>query len=110
MIKWILKKKAIKELKEQRPLPLGRKEFDQWSDRIIQLADIPGATAESQKFALAEMVLHVKPTESFASYADFVHRLRKGAANQLAHSIFVELKKERDAKTNNEKVLADPNV
>lgn len=100
----------LKELKEQRPLPLGRKEFDYWSDRIIGLASINGATVESQKFALAEMILHVKPTQSFESYGYFVHQLRKGAANQVAHTVFTELKEKRNARANEEKVLADTKV
>lgn len=107
MLKWIKKKRLVKELKEPRPLPMGRMEFDAWSDKIIELAQIPGATKESQKFALAEMVLHVKPTQSFESYGHFVHQLRKGAANQVAHAIFCELKEARNAKAQNDKVLAD---
>lgn len=110
MFRFLLKKRALKELKEMRALPLGRSEFDAWSDRIITLAQIPGATYESQKFALAEMVLHIKPTQSFESYGCFVHQLRKGAANQVAHAVFQELKRARDAKTNEEKVLADGKV
>ena len=110
MVKWLLKKKTLKELKELRPLPLGRMEFEAWSDRIIELAQIPGATKESLKFAVAEMVLHVKPTQSFESYGHFVHQLRKGAANQVAHSVFVELKERRNAKANEKEVLANGKV
>jgi len=112
MWNWIQKKRLLKTLKEQRPLPLGRCEFELWSDRIIELAEIPGATEESQKFALAEMVLHVKPTQSFESYGHFVHQLRKGAANQVAHAVFCELKEKRNARAKEEtgKVLADRKV
>lgn len=91
--KGFLIKRAADELNEMRPLPLGRAEFEEWSTRIIRAAQIPGATDESLKFALAEMVLHVKPTQSFEKDAHFVHSLRKGAANQVAHTIFQELKK-----------------
>lgn len=92
-LKWFFIKRAVSELDEPRPLPLGRAEFEVWSDRIIAAAAIPGATAESLKFALSEMILHVKPTQSFEKDAHFVHSLRKGAANQVAHAIFQELKK-----------------
>lgn len=110
MIKWLKKKLLIRLLKEPRPLPLGRLEFEAWSDKIIELANIPGATAESQKFALSEMIMHVKPTQSFESYGYFVHQLRKGAANQVAHAIFCELKEARNAKAKNEEVLANKSV
>ncbi len=110
MINWYQKKRILKELQESRPLPLGRREFEAWSDRIIELAQVPGATNESQKFALSEMVLHVKPTQSFESYGYFVHQLRKGAANQVAHTIFQELKEKRNARAKEEQVLADSKV
>lgn len=103
-----------------RPLPLGRKEFDAWSKEIIKLAEVPGLTIESGQFALSEMILHVKPTQSFESYGHFVHSLRKGAANQVAHAIFTELKLAQQEKIKaeqaklvtpkNEKVLADAKV
>jgi len=109
MIKWLIKKKIKSELTEPYPLPLGRTEFEEWSDKIILSAAIPGATPESLKFALAEMVLHTKPNESFVPLGHFVHSLRKGAANQVAHTIFQELKRERDAKTKDE-VLAVSSV
>ena len=72
------------QMTEPRPLPLGVKEFDEWSDRIIAGAMIPGATAESQKFALAEMIMHAKPTESCIADGYFIQCLRKTAANQIA--------------------------
>lgn len=95
MLKWLRRKvieNQVDYLKEMRPLPLGRTEFNEWSKEIYRLAGIPGLTFESAQFALADMVLHVKPTQSFESYGHFVHSLRKGAANQVAHAIFVELK------------------
>ena len=108
LFKKIAIEKIIDELKEPHPLPLGRKEFRAWSDKIIKAAAVPGATVESQEFALAEMVLHCKPNESFVPLGHFVHSLRKGAANQVCHTIFQEIKKaqqERIQKENEEKVL-----
>lgn len=92
-MKWKIKSqedKLYKELKDRKPLPMGRKEFDAWSDRIISLAKIPGATAESLKFALAEMVMHLGPHESHKEDAHFVHGLRKGAVNQVAYAVMSE--------------------
>ena len=45
------------QLNEKRALPLGSQEFEEWSDRIISGACIPGATPESIKFALADQLL-----------------------------------------------------
>lgn len=74
----------LDQMQERRPLPLGVKEFEEWSDRIISGACIPGATPESQKFALADMILHLGPTESHKEDAYFIHCLRKYAVNQVA--------------------------
>lgn len=89
---WEEKEKLKNELKEKKPLPMGRAEFEEWSDRIIGLAAIPGATAESQKFVLADKILHIAPNESFVEDLYFVHCLRKLAANQIADAIRKEIR------------------
>lgn len=95
-------KRELKELQELRPLPMGRKEFEIWSRRIIRIADVPGLTIESAQFALSEMLLHVKPTVCFESDGYFVNCLRKGAVNEVAHAVFQELKKARIEKAKQE--------
>ncbi|MES2347854.1 MAG: hypothetical protein V4641_09835 [Pseudomonadota bacterium] len=87
----------LEQMLEPRPLPMGRKEFEAWSDRIISGALIPGATPVSLKFALAEMIMHLKPTDSHCPDAHFIHCLRKGAANQVAWAVMEELRAERKA-------------
>jgi len=74
----------LKQMQERRPLPMGVKDFHEWSDRIIAGACIPGVTPRSQKFALADMILHLGPTESHKEDAFFIHSLRKAAVNQVA--------------------------
>ena len=78
------KSTILDQMNERRPLPMGVTDFHEWSDRIISGALIPGATAESQKFALADMLLHLGPTESHKEDAFFIHSLRKFAINQVA--------------------------
>lgn len=91
------------EMMEKRPLPMGIKEFEEWSSRIIQGAMV-GASERSLKFALASMVLHnLGPTESFKEDAYFIHCLRKSAANQVAHVVMNEIKDEQEL----EKKLAE---
>lgn len=79
------------QLLEKRPLPIGRAEFEAWSDRIIAGAMV-GATVVSQKFALANMIMHLGPTESWKEDGYFISSLRKYAANEVAHAIAVETK------------------
>lgn len=79
------------QLLEPRPLPLGVKEFHAWADRVIAGALIT-ATPDSQKFALASMILHLGPTESHKPDAFFVHSLRKSAANQVADAMLREIR------------------
>lgn len=100
-------KKIVDELKEPHPLPLGRKEFFDWSKKIIEAAAIPGATIESQEFALADMVLHCKPNESFVPLGHFVHSLRKGAANQVCHTIFQEIKNAQKQRAEDDKKILE---
>lgn len=85
------------QMREPRPLPMGRKEFEEWSDRIISGALIPGGEdnrevfIEGQKFALADMLLHLGPTESHKPDAFFIHSLRKFAINQVAVAVRSEI-------------------
>ena len=90
----------IDQLLEPRPLPMGVKEFHEWSDRIISGAMIPGATARDLKYSLAHMVMHAKPTESFFQDGFFIQSLRKAAANQVCHAMILQYKNEQQAEAN----------
>jgi hypothetical protein len=79
------------QLLERRPLPMGRQEFEAWSDRIISGAML-NADVESQKFTLANLLLHLGPTESHKEDAFFIHSLRKFAGNQVADAVRVEIR------------------
>ena len=108
------------QMLEPRPLPMGRKEFVEWADRIISGALIPNAEGEvfqfsglnawddksdytihyeSQQFALANMLMHLGPTESHKPDAYFIHSLRKFAINQVADTIRKELHEKAKART-----------
>lgn len=85
------------DMLDRKSLPIGRKEFDSWSDRIIEVASVT-AEKESQKFSLAAMLMHLGPTEAFKEDAFFALSLRKAAVNQTAHSMMEELKEAREKK------------
>jgi hypothetical protein len=95
------------QMLENRPLPLGRQEFLDWSDRIIAGAMIPHDEEDadlelfnnSLRFALAIKLTHLGPTESHKPDAYFIHSLRKDAINQVALSMMNEIKTARDEKT-----------
>lgn len=84
-------------LLERKPLPIGRKEFMEWSDRIIA-GSLVEAEPDSLRFALGAMLMHIGPTEAFKEDAYFILALRKGAVNQTAHAMMQELKAEQEAK------------
>ncbi len=112
----------VEQMGEPMPLPLGRKEFEDWSDRIISGALLPGEGGkvpeyaaqfcgekdpdeqrfiDSQKFVLANMLLHIMPTESHKPDAYFIHALRVAAIKQVAVMMGEEInlkKKTRIAK------------
>lgn len=95
----------LDQLNEPRPLPIGRAEFEAWSDRIISGAMMKAGEGDgdaaifkkSQVYALAGMLMHLGPTESHKPDAYFIHSLRKYAINQTAHTILQEINIERKA-------------
>jgi hypothetical protein len=101
------KEVIIDQMNESRPLPMGRQEFEEWSERIISGALLKGKVEvddaqvfiESQKFALANMLMHLGPTESHKPDAFFIHSLRKFAINQVADTIRKELHEAAKART-----------
>lgn len=94
------------QLHEKRMLPVGMMEFEEWSDRIISGTLLP-ADKHGMKFALAAMIMHLRPTEDCVEDAYFIHALRKSAANQVAHAKMAEHKAAAEAKYQAEK---DTNV
>lgn len=84
-------KTIVQQLNEPRALPTGRTEFEEWSDRIISGALLK-ADIQSQKFALANLLLHLGPTESHKPDAFFIHSLRKFAVNQVADTMRCEIR------------------
>lgn len=104
------KEVILDQLNEPRPLPMGRKDFDDWSNRLIAGSVLPFEGDESifregQKYALANMLLHLGPTESHKPDAHFIHSLRKFAINQVAHEIAQELHKKAKARLAEEESL-----
>lgn len=85
------------QMSERRPLPVGRAEFDEWASRIISGTLLP-ADEDSMKFALANMLMHLGPTESHREDAFFIHSLRKFAVNQVADTIRKELHEKAKAR------------
>lgn len=80
----------LKQMTEMRPLPMGRKDFDDWAARIISGALVPGAQFDDQKYALGGLLMHIGPTESHKPDAHFIHALRVAAIKQVAHSFMQE--------------------
>jgi hypothetical protein len=94
----------ISQMTEPRPLPMGRQAFEEWSERIISGALLPGgeddpeAFIHSQKFVLVDMLLHLGPTESHKPDAYFIHALRKQAVNEIALVVRKEMYQAAKAK------------
>lgn len=79
------------QLMERRPMPIGVKQFEEWSDRIISGAMVK-ADVQSQKFALASMLVQLGQRETFKEDAHFIAALRKSATDQTAQYIMKEIK------------------
>jgi hypothetical protein len=91
------KETIVSQLMEKRILPTGMTEFDQWADRLIAGA-MMAADKDSQKFALANMVCALGPTESHKEDAYFIKALIKLAANQIADAKRDEIRSATKAK------------
>ena len=76
------------------PLPRGMTEFHAWADKIITLA---GAIADedSMKYVLASKIIEIRTNVSKAPLNEFVKLLHKAAANQVASSIFHEIRRKQ---------------
>ena len=94
----------LRQMNEPRPLPMGQKEFVEWSDRIISGAMVPTEDKETLVGILAAMLMQLGPTESHKPDAFFIHSLRKAAVNEVAHANFQELKKRKEEKAKAEKL------
>ena len=97
------KGKILEQMQEPRPLPMGVKEFEEWSERIISGALIPTEDKDSLKAALASMLMSLGPTEDHKPDAYFIHALRKAATNEIAHAMFQDIKRKKEAELQKEK-------
>lgn len=77
-------------------LPVGVTEFHKWADSILDLSG-RYAKEDDMKWALANMVIHADSKFGALPKHYFVNRLRKAAANQIASSVFVEIKMKQEA-------------
>ncbi len=88
------------KLEVTRELPIGMKEFEIWSDRIISQSAItqiedPKKAIRGFKWVLAEMIMHLGPREAFKEDGHFVLGLRKGAVNETAVAVMRKIKDEQ---------------
>jgi len=85
------------ELLERKPLPIGRTQFDEWSDRIIKAAGVE-ADITSMKAVLAGMLMTLGPTEAFKEDGYYALALRVDAIKTTAVCMRQELDEIRKAK------------
>jgi len=94
----------IDEMLVKKRLPIGMTEFDEWASNIIAGARLPAASDDpetqydSQKFALASMLMHLGPTVDHECDGYFIKSLRKAAVNQIADAKMKELRDKAKAR------------
>lgn len=81
---------------QDRPLPVGMTEFEEFSNRILTLAG-KYADEDSMKFALASIIIHADASKGSLPDSYFLERLRKSAANQVASQVFQDIKAKQAA-------------
>lgn len=85
-----LKRKSLELI--PMPLPMTLPEFNEWSDRIIKQASLPTKNMDTQRFALASMILQTPPHEFMRPDAYYVYLLKKAASDQCAMQVIDDLK------------------
>lgn len=80
-------------------LPTGVQEFHEWAESFITIYGdaLPTQHVDSIKFALASQIMHLGEATAFASRDEFYNRLVAGAAKQVAHHVFTEIKLKQQA-------------
>lgn len=91
-------KKLARRVKALLPskLPQGMTEFDQWSDDVLDIYNMPNN--DSTKFSLAVMITHLAPTEAYKPKHYFGLTLVKSASVQVAFAVMDQLKKKQAEK------------
>ena len=97
-------KEGLKEeLMEKKALPLSRPLFDAMFERVWNYAEIPHQEGfeeylkKSARHAVANMIMHLSPTEDFKEDAYFVKALRKACVNEVSYAIIEEIKAQKKA-------------
>lgn len=85
------------------PLPTGMTEFKDWQDEILSLSKVPDN--DSTRFASAVMILHLDATTDRKAKRYFIKALNKSAANEIANSVAMDLKKKQQERAEAEKAL-----
>lgn len=85
---------------------MGLPEFEEWAERIIS-GSLVKADVDSQKFCLANMLLHLGPTESHKPDAFFIHSLRKFAVNETAVAVRDKLYAAKKTREEADKALTE---
>lgn len=79
------------------PLPVGLTAFNVWVDDVIKTYGLP--YNDSVRGALAVMVIHSGETTFYRSKRYFGMKLLKGATNEVAHALFMEVKNKQAAES-----------
>lgn len=73
-------------------LPVGRTEFEVWSQSIFDTYDLPTKDLRSVRFTLTTILMSLKTTDSLKPKYYFVKVCRAAAAKQVAGAIWQEIK------------------
>ena len=88
----------LDQMRELRPLPLGKQEFDDFVARIkSSIPPLQGLTDESLRFTLATMILRLGPQDSHKDDLYFAKSIMKAGANEVAAAVIQELKSSQEA-------------
>lgn len=80
-----------------RKLPIGMSDFDAFITEILAHPDVPTQDRDSIIFSVAGVILHSDKAVDEMDLNELVRVLRSGAAKQVAHAAFTEVKTRHNA-------------
>lgn len=82
------------------PMPIGRTSFDSWAESVLRIAGVPDN--RSTRAALAAETMHISAKDAARGKRFFARKMRKIAANEVAHAIFSEAHEEKKKQAHEE--------
>lgn len=93
-------------------VPVGKTEFDEWVDSLVNTYDFASKNLDDIKFVLAHVIQRLGASEAYKSKFYFFLSFNAAASKQVAGSVFYDIKQRQiaaqaEATANQKAVVSD---